>query len=197
MELSQRTQTHHVRDGGIDGTELNGRNKNPADPKKPIFLSKKSDQCQRYAKCWRIPVSITWCAAPIRSVLSPATAGPISPAAATSWPHYIIASVFSFTHVPHQGTSAMISFPLLHFVIFISLYVFCFFSLFIIIILFSGERSFTGLVIDSLRRKCALFRDYQNAIAREKMMPHRLATSSGSPSIILVNPHGIAAVVVV
>jgi hypothetical protein len=148
-------------------------------------LVQESDQCQRYrqnvgvlhtsfqhlvlvrplARHQRGPITL-------QLLLLPATICTlVGPAIISSVAIYSL-----FTHVPHQGTSAMVSFPSLHFIVqSSSSYLFSIFCrcsfLSIIVVLFWGERSFTGRNRFPSTKMRALSRDYQNAIARRKDAP--------------------------
>lgn len=147
-------------------------------------LVQESDQCQRCRQNgWRqFPTPgagpSTCPPSPWRSYNSPAAAAACDDMYTLVVPAIIssVAIYSLFTHVPHQGTSAMVSFPSLHFIVqSSSSYLFSIFCrcsfLSIIVVLFWGERSFTGRNRFPSSKMRALSRDYQNAIARRKDAP--------------------------
>lgn len=181
-ELSQWTDTRRARRNRRDGTWW-ARNQNPAElPRKRIWYKNQinvKDVGKMVGASFQHLVLVRPLArhqggGPItlQLLLLPATICTlVVPAIISSVAIYSL-----FTHVPHQGTSAMVSFPSLHFIVqSSSSYLFSIFCrcsfLSIIVVLFWGERSFTGRNRFPSSKMRALSRDYQNAIARRKDAP--------------------------
>lgn len=173
-------------------------------------LVQESDQCQRCRQNgWRqfpTPGAGPSTCPPSgrRSYNSPAAAAACDDMYTLVVPAIIssVAIYSLFTHVPHQGTSAMVSFPSLCTLLY-NLHLAISFPYFAVVLFFpSSSFYFEGsvrllVVIDSLRRKCARSLVIIKTPLQGEKMPHRLAPSSGCPSIIRVNPHGILAVAAV